>query len=92
MTTSTPREAANVRCESSACVQVDIYAGAHLTEPLVRVRSTETDTVMQVRISEWRRFVAQVRSGDWDHIDTDYEFEVARNAPEAPIHVIYNAV
>lgn len=61
------------RCESSACVQVDVYEGEHLAEPVVRVLSTQTDTRMQIRISEWRKFVAEIKNGDWDHVDTDWE-------------------
>jgi hypothetical protein len=91
MTTSTTHADANGRCESGQCIQVDVYTGEHLTEPVVRVRSTDTDTVMQARIGEWRRFVAEVRAGDWDHIDTDYEIQVARSRPELPTHVIYEA-
>jgi len=84
MTTSTPRDGVNShRCESSACVQVDIYAGEHLVEPVVRVRSTETDTVMQARISEWRKFIAEVKRGDWDHVNTDFEFATARHSVPA---------
>lgn len=75
--TSTRREDASSpserRCESNACVQVDIYEGEHLAEPVVRVLSTQTDTRVQVRISEWRKFVAEVKNGDWDHVDTDWE-------------------
>jgi len=61
-------------CESLNCIQVDVYTGEYLAEPVVRVRSTETHTVMQARISEWRMFVEQVRAGDWNHVSTDFEF------------------
>lgn len=77
--------------ESGGCVQVDVYAGEHLAEPLVRVRSTNTGTVMQMRITEWRAFVAQVKAGDWNHVDTDFEFAVARDQAELPVVVVYNA-
>lgn len=56
------------RCESNACVQVDIYTGVHLSEPLVRLHSTATGTVMQVRASEWHTFVQRVKAGDFDPI------------------------
>lgn len=64
--------------DGNSHVQVDIYDGEHLTEPVVRVRSTSTDTVMQVHIAEWIRFVREVRLGDWDHVETDYEILIAR--------------
>jgi hypothetical protein len=64
-------------------MRVDIYAGEHLVEPVIRIRATATDTVMQARISEWRKFVAEVKNGDWDHVDTDYEFAVARHSVPA---------
>jgi hypothetical protein len=68
-------------CESSGCVQVDVYEGEHLTEPVVRVRSTETGTVMQARISEWQKFVEEVKNGKWDHVDADYEIAAIRQLP-----------
>jgi hypothetical protein len=74
-----------MKCESSACVQVDIYTGDHLTEPVVRVRSTATDTVMQMRISEWRTFVEEVKANDWAHVDTDFEFLARNLSPVASI-------
>lgn len=70
------------RCSDGTCVQVDVYIGEHLAEPLVRVRSTATDTVMQARASEWRAFVAQVKNGEWDHVDTDVEFAAARRVAD----------
>jgi hypothetical protein len=92
MTTSTPRDGVNTtRCESGACVQVDIYVGDHLAEPVVRVLSTDTDTRMQVRISEWRKFVAEVKNGDWDHVDTDYEIATARSQPDISAYTFYEA-
>lgn len=81
MTTSTPRgDVSAERCESNACIQVDIYEGEHLVEPVVRMHSTDTNTVMQARVGEWRKFVAEVKNGDWDHVDTDFELAAARHA------------
>lgn len=81
MRSSTESEAGRSgRYEAGACIQVDVYEGEHLTEPVVRIHSTETGTVMQARISEWRKFVAEVKAGDWDHVDTDYEIEAGTNS------------
>lgn len=55
-------------CESGACIQVDVYNGEHLAEPVVRLHSTETGTVMQARASEWLKFVEEVKAGNWDYI------------------------
>lgn len=85
MMTSTPRDAASQRCETGACIKVDIYTGEHLVEPVVRVHSTDTGTVMQARIGEWRKFVAEVKADDWDHIDTDYEIVAARSSQPAAV-------
>lgn len=57
------------KCESSGCIVADLYEGAHLTVPVVRVRSTETGTVMQATLSEWRTFIAEVKSGQWDTLE-----------------------
>jgi hypothetical protein len=70
----------STRCDTSTCIQVDVYEGEHLTEPVVRVHSTETGTVMQGRYSEWIKFVTEVKNGDWDHVVTDMEFALARRA------------
>ena len=86
MTTS-PRPAAASRCDSSACVQVDVYDGEHLTEPVVRVLSTETDTRMQCRAGEWLKFITEIKNGDWDHVGTDLEFAIARKAAASMVFV-----
>ncbi len=82
MTTSIESAAAKPprRCDSGSCIQVDIYEGEHLAEPLVRVRSTETGTVMQVRYSEWVKFVTEINDGEWNHVVTDMEIALARHA------------
>ena len=69
-----------MKCSDSACIEVDIYTGEHLAEPVVRVWATETDTKLQARIGEWIKFVAEIKAGVWDHIAVDYEFA----APEQP--------
>ena len=57
-----------MECESSACIQVDVYNGEHLAEPMVRLHSTQTSTVMQARGSEWLQFVEEVKAGKWDNV------------------------
>lgn len=68
------------RCESAACIKLDVYVGDHLAEPLVRFHSTETGTVMQARASEVIKFFAEVRNNEWDHVIADLEFALARQA------------
>jgi hypothetical protein len=58
----------NLKCESGACIQVDVYEGAHLAESLVRLHSTQTSTVLQARASEWIQFVEEIKAGHWDYI------------------------
>lgn len=59
------------KCESNACIQIDVYRGEHLAEPVVRLRSMETGTVMQARASEWVKFIDEVKAGQWDCIAED---------------------
>lgn len=58
---------ADKKCESGACIVVDVYHGEHLTDgAVVRVRSTETGTVMQATLTEWDAFIQQAKLGYWD--------------------------
>lgn len=71
MTSSTERGDASEsggpqRCESNACIQVDVYVVDNITEPVIRLRSTQTGTVMQATYTEWNVFVARVKRGEFD--------------------------
>jgi hypothetical protein len=49
-------------CESNGCIVADFY------ENVVRVRSTQTGTVMQATSGEWVQFIEEVKAGRWDSL------------------------
>ena len=63
--TSTPL-GSGARCESGACIVVDVYTGDGKRPHVVRIRSTQTGTVMQATWDEWIAFIAAVKNGDHD--------------------------
>lgn len=86
MTSIASAGASGAPCSNGdSCIQVDVYVGEHLIEPVARFHSTATNTVMQARGSELIKFFTEVKNGDWDHVITDMEFAVARHPTYAVV-------